>query len=452
MSMQPSTTTTVNYQWTDYQAHVRDTLEEGDYDVVVLRIGYGGGKSRCGAQWVHRGAMTDQEGAGESLVMAQDFEKGKSTTYSVFFKTLPGDQTNPFKDGDPENSPIVSTYNANDKRVVYITGHVTWLGGADKWSRFAGGEFCRIWCDEVAHYPPQTDLYDLHRMLTTRQRTEVGPNTTLWTSTGNGYNPYYDITERQVQPDGDGGEQLLPWRDRLKVVVASTTDNALLPPDGLEKIVRQFKDTPREKQGLHGGFAAAEGLVYSNFSRGVHVISDDRADELAENADRIYGYDAGWDDPRVVNEWARTPHDQWVAVDEFQKSDTQPEAVIDPKSGTGWLAGKPRGPLYCEHEPAHIQKFRSAGWEAMKAEKSHDEGIPYVRGRLETDSEGEPGLFVAERCVNLIKEFQSYQEEHVGKDGADDHQLDAARYALFTHSLSDDSGFSRSNHSLGSIT
>jgi hypothetical protein len=427
-----STTTTVNYQWTDYQAHVRDRLETGDVDVVALRIGYGGGKSRCGAQWIHRGAMADGEGVGESLVMAQDFEKGKSTTYSVFFKTLPGDRTNPYKDGDPENSPIVADYNQNDKTLVYITGHVAWLGGADKWSRFAGGEFCRIWCDEVAHYPPQTDLYDLHRMLTTRQRTAVGPNTTLWTSTGNGYNQYYDVTERQVQPDGDGGEEPLPWRDRLEVVVASTEHNTLLPAGGLEKIKRQFEGTPREEQGLHGGFAAAEGLVYDQFSRTTHVKPRE-AVEIRDDV-RLYGYDYGWQDPRVVIEYGKTHADQYVAWDMYHVAGKPVEHAI------AWLRDndKPAGPIYCDHDPEHIDKFRQAGYPAEKATKDIDEGIQEVQAVLETDDEGRPGLIVVDELTELIQEFQSYKEEDVGTSRAEDHCLDVSRYSIMGDRYAED--------------
>jgi hypothetical protein len=430
--MSTASATTVEYKWTNYQAHVRDTLEAGDVDLVALRTGYGGGKSRCGGQWIHRGAVADTEGVGESLVLAQDYQKGKSTTYSVFFKILPGEDTNPFKDGDPENSPIVETWHSNDKRLVYVTGHVAWLGGADKWNRFAGGEYCRIWCDEVGHYPPNTDLYELHEMLITRQRTEVGPNTTLWTSTGNGFNQFYDITERQVTAD----DEELPWADQMEVVVASTEHNTLLPPDGLEKIRRQFKGTAREEQGLHGGFAAAEGLVYDGFTRNTHVApADDLADRLVEGR-AIYGYDAGWNDPRVVVDVRQTHTGQWVVWDHYYQTESRLAEVVDPddalEGNRAWMLGRPDGPVYAEHEPSHIQQFRKAGWSAVKAEKSLDGGIDHVRDRLSTD-EGRPGLVVTERCTDLIQEFLSYKEEHVGKNGAKDHALDALRYALFTH-------------------
>lgn len=411
----------VAYQWTDYQAHVRDELEHGDHDLVVLRVGFGGGKSRCGGQWIHRGAMADTEGRGESLVLAQDYEKGKSTTYSVFFKILPGEDTNPFKDGDPENSPIVSTYNQNDKRLVYVTGHVTWLGGADKWNRFAGGEYCRIWCDEVAHYPPTTSLYDLHEMLVTRQRTEVGPNSTLWTSTGNGYNEYYDVTERRVDAD----EEPLSWADRMHVVVASTEHNMLLPDDGLEKIRNQFKGTAREEQGLHGGFAAAEGLVYSRFNREDHVLTS-RPEELVSGDWRMYGYDHGWSDPRVVLEVGKTAHDQYLVMDTFYETEVGYEKAVE------WLTDndKPRGTVYAETEPEHQEAFEDAGYPAQSAIKDLDDGIAEVRAVLEPDSQGRPGLLVADDCTELIQELLSYKEEDVGTARATDHAADCLRYAI----------------------
>lgn len=416
----------IEYQWTDYQAEVRDALESGDWDVVVLRTGYGGGKSITGAQWIHRGALAAD--GGESLVMGQDLAKAESTTFRVFFERLPGEDTVPDDSGgDPENSPIVAGFNRNKNLLTYVTGHRVRLGGADRWNRFAGAEFQRIWCDEVAHYE-NTDLYRLHEMLATRQRTDQGPNTTLWTSTGNGYNQFYDITERQVDPDDDP----LPWRDRLKVVRASTTDNVLLPEDGREKIRAQFEGTPREAQGLHGGFAAAEGLVYDQFSRATHVVERDAVDVREDW--RIYGYDYGYADPRVLLEIGKTPADQYVVLDLYHRRRQPVEDLVDPSDGSGWLLerDKPEGRIYCDHDPEHIEKFRRAGFDAEAATKDLDEGISELRGVLEPDPamDGQPGLLVADGCTPLIQEFLDYQESEVGTARAVDHCLDSLRYAV----------------------
>jgi len=451
MAVTSSTDIEIDWKWTDYQATVRDALESADHDLVVFRTGYGGGKSITGSQWVHRGALQDRSGDGESLVMGQDFQKAEATTFKVFFETLPGEDTAPDDaDGDPENSPVVAGYNDNKKRLTYVTGHVARLGSADKWNRYAGGEFNRIWCDEVAHYE-NTDLYKLHEMLITRQRTDQGPNTTLWTSTGNGFNQFYDITERQVSQD----DEPLSWAEDMRVITASTEHNELLPEDGLEKIKAQFEGTAREEQGLHGGFAAAEGLVYSQFSRDRHVVPDDRVGELvSEAAEPIYGYDAGWDHPRVFLELYPTHYDQWVATDCYYWTEKAFDHLCDPDEGAGWIyeQGKPRTEAYCEHEPEHIQKLSRAGFRALQAEKDLDTGIPFVRGLLETDSRDRPGLLVSDRCGQLIQEFLSYKEEHVGKSGdIPDHCLDALRYALHTHEQQSASGDVRHHGSMTDI-
>ena len=229
----------IGFDWADYQFEVVEELESGDSDVVVLRTGYGGGKSYTGAQWIHLGSM--QLSSGESLVLASDFQKGGPATYRVFFETLPGEDTVPNDaGGDPENSPIVAGYNQNQKRVTYVSGHVVRLGSADKWNRYAGSEFHRIWMDEPSHYD-NTDLYDLHEMLISRQRTQAGPNTCLMTSTGNGYDQFYDITERQVDANGDP----LSWADSMMVFVESSLRNPFLPGDAKQKLRRQFEGTVR---------------------------------------------------------------------------------------------------------------------------------------------------------------------------------------------------------------
>lgn len=415
----------LTYVYWSAQERAIDALQSGDYDITVFRGGYGSGKSVLGARQTWETARSVD--GSDILVLAQDSAKGGPTTYKVLFEQLPGEDTVPDEGGDPENSPWVADYNRNDRRATLPNGSVVRLGSADKWNRYAGGEFNFVWADEVAHYET-TDLFKLNRMLISRQRTEEGPNTTLWTSTGNGYNQFYDFVEVQETPDGD------PLTTRIKNVVADSRNNPFL--NEKEKLTRQFEGTSSEEQGLAGGFAAAEGRVYSKFGRNPHVRP--HSDLAAMAGDwRMYGYDAGWDDPRVVVEIGRNDYGQLLVLDTFYRSESQPSDVIDPDTGDGWLAEKEKGTMYCEHEPAHIEKFRSAGWDAVEADKSLDEGIPAVRGRLKPDPDGRPGLLVSDNCTELIKEFLSYQEDHVGKSGAKDHCLDATRYAIFTEGLYD---------------
>lgn len=402
----------------DAQLRTFDALESGDNDLVVFRVGYAGGKTILGCDWIHQTAVQIPES--DNLVMAPDYAKGGPATYKTLFERLPGKDTVPDQGGDPESSPIVDSYHDVKKRLTYVNGSVTRLGSADKWNRYAGSEFNAIYCDEPAHYGT-TDLYDLTEMLTSRQRTEQGPNVMLWTSTGNGFNQYYDITERQVDAEGDP----LSWADRMAVIVGDSRNNPFLPDSARRKLERQFAGTDREAQALAGGFAAPSGLVYGDFSRHRHVRpTDDLRERVGEW--RAYGYDHGWDDPRVVLEVAMTDYDQLCVIDEFYRSGVEYERAVE------WLRGRPDGTVFAEHEPEHQQAFRTAGYRVEPAEKSLDEGIPAVRKRLDwrDDPEGRPGLLVADDCVNTIREFQDYQEDEVGTAKAVDHALDSLRYLV----------------------
>ena len=415
----PGSSVTIDWQWWDKQAEALEALSSCAHDIVVFRGGYGSGKSVLGARWIHQVALTVPKS--DSLVLAPDAAKGGPATYRVFFEQLPGEQTVPAQGGDPENSPVVTNYHGTKREITYQNGSVARLGSADRWNRYAGSEFNAVWADEVAHYET-TDLYQLNRMLLSRQRTASGPNVTLWTSTGNGYNQFYDFVERQVDSEGDS------LTTRIKNVVADSRNNPFL--EAKEKLTRQFEGTTAEQQGLAGGFAAAEGLVYPRFSREHHILTAAEAHDRTDDW-RMYGYDAGWNDPRVLLEIARTPMGQFAVLDMFYESETDVDDAV------AWLSGRPNGTLYCEHEPMHIEQFRRAGWPAEKAEKSLDEGIPAVRSRLDLDGD-EPGLLISDDCTPLIQEFLSYQEEHVGKSRAEDHALDALRYAIMTEAHAGD--------------
>jgi len=405
-----------------WQAQERtfDALESGEYDLVVLRVGYAGGKTLLGSDWIHMVAM--QHPGSDNLVMAPDYSKGGPATYKTFLERLPGAETVPAKGGDPEHSPIVDEYNRNEKRLTYINGSVARLGSADKWNRYAGSEFNAIYCDEPAHYDT-TDLYDLVEMLTSRQRPSRG-RTVCFGPHGRGLRRL--LSDHRTAPRRGRGDGPV-WADRMKVVVGDSRNNPFLPEDALEKLRRQFEGTEREAQALAGGFAAPTGLVYPTFTRERHVRPS--ADLREQCGDwRCYGYDHGWDDPRVVLEIGETAGGQLAVLDEFYREGVEYQRAVD------WLREheKPEGRVYAEHEPEHQRAFSRAGYSAEAAEKSLDEGIPAVRRRLEyeDDPEDRPGLLVADACVNTIREFQDYQEDEVGSAGAVDHALDSLRYAI----------------------
>ena len=441
----------IYYDLWSAQRDVLDVIEGDAPDIVAFLAGYGSGKSVFGARWILTQAI--EHPGSRFLAMGVDFQKARDTTYPKLFAQLPGERTTLTTSGfnGPENSPLVADYNRQQHRLTLVNDSVITLGSADKYSRYAGAEFGAVWMDEPSHYGDE--LHDLTGMITTRLRGVDGPKTQLWTLTGEGYNAAWEILEKNEDADGD------PIGLDVDVVRASVLENPYLSAGDKERFRRKYEGTAKEKQALHGGFAAASGLVYSNFNRNTHVIPHDEALDRVDDW-RVYGYDAGWNDPRVLLEIGKTPYEQLVVLDEFYRSDSHVEDAI------AWLTHneKPEGTVYAEHEPAEIEKFRRAGASVEKAEKSIDAGISEVRKRLMSDgnapadnrssvrsltwsghrkkqlaveeraarAEENPrvGLLVSEQCQNTIREFLGYKEEHVGKGHAEDNCLDSLRYAV----------------------
>lgn len=488
---------TLTYDLWAAQRDTGDVLGRDDPpDVVAFLAGYGAGKSLFGARWLLAQAI--EHPGSRFLAMGVDFQKARDTTYPKLFAALPGDRTTLTASSynGPEESPLVADYNRQDHRLTLTNDSVITLGSADKYSRYAGAEFGAAWLDEPSHYGEE--LHDLTGMVTTRLRGVDGPKTQLWTLTGEGYNAAWEILEQRQDADGE------PIGLDIEVVRASVLENPYLAAGDKERFKRKYEGTPREEQALYGGFVAATGLVYSSFSRETHVISHGEARSRVDDGDewRVYGYDAGWKDPRVVLEVGKTPYDQLVLLDEYVERGTHVEDAIE------WLEanGKPRGTIFCEHEPADIETFEQAEWPARKAEKSLDAGISEVRRRLGSDgnapvdevsdgggafivtrggpggvgenrsggsvrrgtptevsrqrvadggSDGEQsdasddrdprvGLLVSDRCQQTIREFLGYKEEYVGKSQAIDHCLDSLRYLCMGVASSDYGAGSRS--------
>lgn len=406
--------------------YIDTELPTAGFDVVGALGGFRAGKSVVGSRWLIKSAL--RVPGSRWLCMGQDFAKAKKTTYKVLYQNLPGERTHILTSSynGVEESPIVQDFNRQDSILTFTNNSQIVLGSADDPGRHAGDEFYGAWLDEPSLYGDS--LYDIKDMI--GSRLSAGPPAVqLWTFTGNGYNAAYDITERQVDTRGDEETDL---NQNIKIIRLSNQRNPFISESTKAKLRRQYEGTHLEEQGLYGGFAAAKGLVYSGFSRNSNVLPEREARDVVEDDYRVYGYDAGWNDPRAILVLGRTSFGQLVVLDEFYRTSTHVEDAVK------WLRGdlpetdsKQRGVLWSEHEPSDIRKFRGAGYRAIQADKSLDPGISAVRRRLGTDSTGRVGLLISDACTNLISEIQTYKETDVGGSTADDHALDALRYCVY---------------------
>lgn len=411
-------TATLTYDLWAAQRSCLDRLTDDDADLVGFVAGYGSGKSILGARWLLAQAIAHP--GSRFLAMGIDFTKARDATFRILFEQLPGQQTGVRTSGQtgPEQSPLVDTYTHTDHRLVLANGSTIVLGSGDEWNRHAGDEFGAIWLDEPSHY--DANLHKLLEMLGGRLRGVAGPKVQCWTLTGNGYDDAWEILVQRQDETGD------PIGLTIDCVRAATLENPYLDQGTRERFTRQYEGSRREAQALEGAFTEPEGRVYDGFRRERHVISAAEARDRVDSDWRLYGYDAGWKNPRVVVELGMASGGQLVVVDEFYERKSHIEDVIE------WLEteAKPRGKIYAEHEPSELNKMARTGHRVRDADKGLDAGIADVRRRLETDPEGIVGLVISHDCPRLIREFLGYREEDVGTSGADDHCLDALRYAV----------------------
>lgn len=250
-----SETGTITYDLWDAQRETLEALQAGQHDVVSFLAGYGSGKTLLGARWLLKQAIDNPDST--FLAMGIDFTKAKSTTFKTLFSQLPGERTATITSGfnGPENSPLVQDYNRQEHRIVLTNDTEIILGSADRWNRYAGLEVGDVWLDEPAHYG--SELFDLLEMLGSRLRGTAGSKQLLFTTTGNGQNAAFDILERGVDSDGE------PLGLNTHLIRASTLDNPYLDESDKERFERQFGNTSREAQALHGGFAAGGGSLLS---------------------------------------------------------------------------------------------------------------------------------------------------------------------------------------------
>ena len=398
----------VDWKFWSKQDQCMEYANSGEYDITVFLGGYRSGKSVTGARWLVEKALENMNG--HFLSMAVDYTKGKKTTYEVLFEeALPGNNLNPFKGGDPENSPIVQNWTKQDRALTFVNGATITLAGADEEGRYEGGSFNAVWMDEPGNYEGKLDGV----AKTILERMDGGPpGTVMWTTTGKRGALQRIIEKRKW---GDGSE----IENSIKVVRASTENNPFLADSALERLKRTYKGSQQEDMALHGEFGEAEGMVYPQFKRETHVKPTEELEERIDYEKRwVFGYDAGWDDERVVLE-AAIGHDGTILVlDEFYRSDSFVDDAIK------YLNKKPKGVIHSEHEPEHVARFNEeTKHKAVKAMKRISPGIEEVRRRFKNN-----GLLISEDCQNLIEELVEYEKSDVGGSNVQDHANDSLRY------------------------
>lgn len=377
--------------------------------------GVGAGKTACGVMRTAVNADLWNRGSMGAIVapstyqiknfifpVMSEFGLRRRWEFNGFQAEEPGFQT-------PDGGRIL-ILSANDDRTV---------------ERLAGLNLAYWWLDEAKETPQRA-----RDVLRERLRKGNYRNGYI-TTTPNGYDHNYDFFVGDPEEDKElteseyGSATLYEgYGDRLCVAHVPSWANPHNPEDYNEEMKRLPEDIRRQQ--AEGYFVEFKGLVYQWFDRSEHLV-----DEIDANVHRVfYGVDWGNRNPFAMVACGISNRGELIVQDVVYQTgldyDEQVAVATELQNEYG------AGPVYCDSaEPAAINMLKRRGLDAQKAVKDVLPGIQYVSAQRDNFR------VVGHRCESLVQEFEAYRypddETNENPIDANNHALDALRYAIFTH-------------------
>lgn len=336
---------------------------------------------------------------------------------------------------DHPESAVTKFGGERPQKYQYRNGGEILLGGLDKPGKFLSAEFDYIYINQVEDIPLAA-----YEMLTGRADGRAGnTDTPQILSDCNPSYPGHWILQRR-------SSGALLFYEQLHIHNPLLYDQqGNLTPTGKEVMERLNTLTGiRRLRGLENKWVAAEGAVYDNFSLSENVTPEA---EYQPDWDVYWGVDDGYAHgdgpgtagyhPRVILLGQQRPDGSFNIFDEYYRTLQLPEASIQD------VLERPYAPprmALVDSSAAELRR-RIADKGILNAGATHkvSDGIKVVR-RYICDGTGVRQLFIHPRCVNLIRELQSYRyDDRASTVDAgepkplkmDDHCMDALRYLLF---------------------
>lgn len=217
-----------------------------------------------------------------------------------------------------------------------------------------------------------------------------------------------------------------------KAFMTATADNHYLSKEYI-KSLEAFEGIAYKRYVL-GKWIASDRLVYDAWERTVY------AKEFTAPADGwrrvIIGVDAGYTNPAVMLAIGSDGDGRLCAFEEFYKAGVLETDFIS--TAREW--NKRLGPEMFVVDPSAaglIASMRAAGLKVQAANNDRIRGVQTVRNRLKIPGDGKPRLRVHPRCVNTIREFETWETiEKPDKEAFSkefDHAMDALRYAVMVY-------------------
>lgn len=303
---------------------------------------------------------------------------------------------------------------ANEQRLELVvrtirggTSVIT-LRGWESVETARGLEFDFIGLDEVQNYRNFFAMWQevLRPTLSPRK------GSAMFIGTAKGFNHFYDLFNLQ-----DTDENYRSFR-------FSTYDNPFIDVEEIEEAKRQISPI-RFNQEYMAEFTKMEGLVYADFYREKHLITDEEKEKILRRMPDLYaGVDFGFTNPLAVVILCKYDGIYYILNEWFKTQKTNAE-MIEYVSTLNINAFYPD-----PAEPDRIEEMRRSGLRCMEVNKDIDKGIDSVRTLFR-----EGKLKIWEGCKNTISELESYAYDSNKPDGKPidewNHAMDALRYVLF---------------------
>lgn len=306
---------------------------------------------------------------------------------------------------------LVTNWNKSENHATLLNGSEILFRTADDPDHLRGPNLTWWWGDEGAYYHA-----DVWRVMIGRLR-QFGQQGYAWvTTTPKGRNWLYR-------------EFVQVTRDDYAIFNIKTKQNPFLA-EGFVRSLEESYTGDFARQELEGDFVAFEGLIYPEFNRDTHVISDAHG----QYAYYVAGVDWGYANPGVILVFGVDGDGRMTLVrEEYQRQRRIEEwaALARALHDTFFIQT-----FYCDPaEPDFIAAFQAAGCAATQANNEVLPGIQAVKNRLVVRGDGRPRLRLSAEAVNTAVEFEQYawMENRDGVRDApkktNDHALDALRYA-----------------------
>jgi len=358
--------------------------------IVVNRGGARSGKSHSLRQLFQHKITNEKDK--NFLICRKTLPSLKTTEYREFIKMLKNIGYYRYFD-----------HNKTDKTMQYLpNNNYILFTGIDDPGKIRSTEWNYIWMEEAVDFN-----YDDYMTLKLRLSAPNDRINQLFMS----FNPVDAFHWIKIE--------VLEKETDVEEILSTYKDNPFLPSDYVKLLEATREQNPAYwKIFGEGEWGILENIIYTNWQ-----IVDDWV--IPEQT--IWGCDFGFRVPTAVVEVRLKGDDVHLKQRLYDKDMTNQDLINFLKKTL-----PPGALLYCDSaEPARIEEMRRNNISAIPADKSVKDGIDYMKNL---------NLKIHSSSIDLINEIRAYSNK-VDKNGNaldeplkfNDHALDAARYAIYTH-------------------